>query len=129
MSKPTGTGQLHNKGAVVTGGSRGIGRAIVNAFVEEGARVVTSSRHEPVSDLPDATHWIRADVSDRDDVDGVAEFAVDQLGDIDILVNNAGIQLEKTVVNSTDEDWSQLMGTNALGVFLVCRRFIPIMAA
>ena len=129
MSKPTGTGQLHNKGAVVTGGSRGIGRAIVNAFVEEGARVVTSSRNEPDSDLPDAAHWIRADVSDRDDVDALAEFAIDQLGNIDILVNNAGIQLEKTVVNSTDEDWSQLMGTNALGVFLVCRRFIPIMAA
>ena len=129
MSNPTGTSQLHNKRAVVTGGSRGIGRAIVKAFVNEGAQVVTSSRHGPDCDFPDAVHWMRADVSDRNEVDALAEFAVDQLGNIDILVNNAGVQLEKTVVNSTDADWNQLMGTNARGVFLVCRRFIPIMTA
>mgnify|MGYP000936576306 CR=1 FL=1 len=56
MSNSTGTSQLHNKRAVVTGGSRGIGRAIVKAFVNEGAQVVTSSRHGPDSDLPDAVH-------------------------------------------------------------------------
>ena len=129
MNYPTGTGQLQNKTAVVTGGSRGIGRAIVDTFVAEGAQVVTSSRHAPDSDLPDAVHWLQADVSERDEVDTLAEFAVDQLGDIDILVNNAGVQLEKTVVDSTDADWDQVMGTNARGVFLVCRRFIPIMTA
>jgi len=95
MSNPTGTSQLHNKRAVVTGGSRGIGRAIVKAFVNEGAQVVTSSRHGPDTDLPDAVHWIRADVSDRNEVDALAEFAVDQLGNIDILVNNAGVSSKK----------------------------------
>ncbi|MEO1841464.1 MAG: SDR family oxidoreductase, partial [Pseudomonadota bacterium] len=129
MNNPTGTGQLHNKTAVVTGGSRGIGRAIIEAFISEGARVVTSSRNAPDSDLPEAVHWLQADVSDPTQVDALAEFAVGQLGNIDILVNNAGVQLEKTVVNSTDADWNQLMGTNAHGVFLVCRRFIPIMTA
>jgi len=129
MNNPTGAGQLHNKTAVVTGGSRGIGRAIIEAFISEGARVVTSSRNAPDSDLPEAVHWLQADVSSPTQVDALAEFAVGQLGNIDILVNNAGVQLEKTVVNSSDADWDQLMGTNARGVFLVCRRFIPIMAA
>ena len=84
MNNPTGTGQLHNKTAVVTGGSRGIGRAIIDAFMSEGARVVTSSRNAPDSDLPKAVHWLQADVSDPTQVDALAEFAVGQLGNIDI---------------------------------------------
>ena len=67
MNNPTGAGQLHNKTAVVTGGSRGIGRAIIEAFISEGARVVTSSRNAPDSDLPEAVHWLQADVSDPTD--------------------------------------------------------------
>ncbi len=82
MNNPTGTGQLHNKTAVVTGGSRGIGRAIIDAFMSEGARVVTSSRNAPDSDLPKAVHWLQADVSDPTQVDALAEFAVGQLGNI-----------------------------------------------
>ena len=102
MNNPTVVGQLHNKTAVVTGGSRGIGRAIIEAFISEGAQVVTSSRNAPDNALPEAVHWLQADVSDRDQVDALAEFSVGRLGNIDILVNNAGVQLEKTVVNSSD---------------------------
>lgn len=120
------SGVLQKKAAVVTGGSRGIGRAIVEAFVREGARVLTCGRG--VGDkLPAEVEWLTADVSKSADVDTLARTALDLLGRVDILVNNAGIQIEKTVVDSTELDWERLMGVNAKGVFLTCRRFIPVM--
>ena len=53
---------------------------------------------------------------------------VDEFGKLDILVNNAGMQIEKTIVDTTDEDWEQLMGVNARGVFLTCRACIPLIS-
>jgi len=119
---------LENKAAVVTGGSRGIGRAIVEAFTAHGARVLTCARSGDGTDLPGGVHWMKADVSRSADVDALAVQAVDVLGQINILVNNAGTQIEKTALESTDEDWEKLMGTNARGVFLMCRQLIPLMA-
>ena len=120
------SGVLQRKAAVVTGGSRGIGSAIVEAFVREGARVLTCGRGDGAGLLAGA-EWFTADVSKAADVDALANTALELFGRVDILVNNAGIQIEKTVVDSTEQDWERLMGVNAKGVFLTCRRFIPIM--
>lgn len=123
------SGPLAGRAAVVTGGSRGIGRGIVEAFVTAGARVLTCGRGERTAALPGGVVWVRADVAEAGDVDTLAEAALGHFGRIDILVNNAGTQVEKTVVESSDEDWERVMGVNARGVFMTCRRFIPLMAA
>ena len=119
--------RLEGKSALVTGGSRGIGRAIVDAFLREGAKVMTCGRGERPQNLDAAVLWERADVSSPDDVRRMQVATLEKLGKIDIVVNNAGIQVEKTVVDTTDEEWDALMGINAKGVFLVCREFIPAM--
>ena len=119
---------LENKTAVVTGGSRGIGKSIVECFSAQGAQVLTCARNSENIDLPAGVHWLQVDVGQSTEIDVLAESALDVLGRVDILVNNAGIQIEKSVIDSTDEDWEQLMGVNARGVFLACRRFIPLMA-
>ncbi len=113
--------------AVVTGGRQGIGRAIVEAFLVEGAEVMTCGRGDR-GDLPDRVHWQTTDVSSRRDVDGLLAKATDVFGEISILVNNAGVQIEKTITDTTDDDWDRLMGVNAKGVFLICRAFVPVMA-
>ena len=116
---------LRGKNALITGGRQGIGRAIVDALAAEGATVITCGRGERPGDLPDEIAWHQIDVADATQVNALAE----RLGSCDILVNNAGIQVEKTVPDSTDEDWDLVMGVNARGVFNACRAFIPTMRA
>ena len=113
--------RLAGKRAFVTGGRQGIGRAIVEAFKAEGAEVITCGRGPKPEGL--GSNWISLNVSDAA---AVGEAAQD-LGALDIVVNNAGVQVEKTVVDSTDADWELVMGANAKGVFNVCRALIPQM--
>jgi len=120
--------RLQHKTAVVTGGRQGIGRAIVDRFVAEGARVMTCGRGQRPADLPAQISWQTIDIARGKDVDRLTDKVVDEFGKLDILVNNAGIQIEKTIVDTTDEDWEQLMGVNARGVFLTCRACIPLMS-
>ena len=120
---------LEGRRALITGGSRGIGRAIVEAFMREGAQVLTCGRNSAPSDLPPGVTWHSADVSDRQQAEELVAATRAQLGGIDILVNNAGVQIEKTLVESSDEDWERLMGVNAKAVFQLCRSVIPVMAA
>lgn len=122
------TGALKDRVAVVTGGSRGIGRAIVSRFLAEGATVVTCGRGPAPADLPEGADWVVADVSISADVAGLRAHALKACGRVDVLVNNAGVQLEKTVTESSDADWDDVMGINAKGVFLCCREFVPRMA-
>ena len=111
--------RLAGKRAFVTGGRQGIGRAIVDAFLAEGAEVVTCGRGDAPEGLP--CDWVSLHVSDPVAVGRAAE----RIGKLDILVNNAGVQVEKTVVESTDADWDQVIGANCRGVFNCCRAFIP----
>jgi NAD(P)-dependent dehydrogenase (short-subunit alcohol dehydrogenase family) len=118
---------LAGKTALVTGGRQGIGRAIVDKFVAEGARVMTCGRGERPADLPAEVLWETTDVAARADVDVLTDRVVAEFGELAILVNNAGIQIEKTIVETTDSDWDLLMGVNAKGVFMLSRDCIPIM--
>ncbi len=120
--------RLEGKSALVTGGRQGIGRAIVDAFLSQGADVMTCGRSERPGDLTENIRWRQCDVSSASEVDGLRQFAESEFGKLDVLVNNAGVQIEKTITETTDEDWETLMGANARGVFNVCRSFIPVMS-
>ena len=120
--------RLAKKTALVTGGRQGIGRAIVDKFVVEGARVMTCGRGERPRDLPAEVLWQTTNIADKSEVDTLVDTVVSEFGELSVLVNNAGIQIEKTIVETTDQDYEALMGVNARGVFLACRACIPIMA-
>ena len=121
--------RLENKTALISGGRQGIGRAIVDAFINEGARVMTCGRGPRPDDLPENIAWQTIDVSKATDIEKLKIAVIQSFSELSILVNNAGLQIEKTVVNTSDEDWDNLMGVNAKGVFMACREFIPLISA
>lgn len=121
-------GTLTGKRALVTGGRQGIGRAIVDVFSQEGAEVFTCGRGSRPADLPPDISWQQVDVSSGENIKALLEILKTQWDAVDILVNNSGVQVEKTVTESTDEDWEHVMGVNAKGVFMMCRAFIPLMS-
>jgi 2-keto-3-deoxy-L-fuconate dehydrogenase len=120
--------RLDGKTALITGGRQGIGRAIVEKFIAEGARVYTCGRGDRPADLPAEIFWQTTDMALTSEVEALVQNVVNELGSLDILVNNAGIQIEKTILDTTDEDFNQLMGVNAKGVFTACRACIPVLS-
>ena len=120
-------GRLQGKTALITGGRQGIGRAIVDRFVDEGAIVMTCGRGGRPHDLAESIVWQTADVSNLRDVKALKKSFESKLGPMSVLVNNAGVQLEKTITETTDGDWDNVMGANTKSVFLICREWIPDM--
>jgi len=116
-----------DKGAIVTGGSRGIGAAIVAALDSAGYRVLTCGRGTRPADLPASVHWMSADVSKPTDAAALVDYASAELGPLTLLVNNAGVQVEKTIGESTDADWDLVVDINCRGVFNMSRAVLPVM--
>jgi len=121
------SGVLAGKSAVITGGGRGIGRAIAEQYIRAGASVVCCGRSNRPDGYPVEAHWLRADVSRMEDVQRLRSTLEQLFGRLSILVNNAGVQIEKTILETTDQDWQTLMGVNAFGVFACSRELIPLM--
>jgi NAD(P)-dependent dehydrogenase (short-subunit alcohol dehydrogenase family) len=123
-------GQLDGLRAVVTGGSSGIGAAIVQAFVAEGAAVASLDRDRPDDQsLPAGAFAVQADVTDDVGVRRAVQEAVDRLGGLDILVNNAGVGAQGGVVDSSDEEWQRVLDVNVVGTARVSRACWPHLAA
>lgn len=123
---------LKDKIAVVTGGSRGIGEAIVSRFLEEGASVYTLSRSEgeKFNEFSESAKkkggffkWIKTDISSKDDIEKAVKSITEESGSIDILVNNAGITRDGLIFRMKDEEWNDVINTNLTSAFLMCRGF------
>ncbi len=129
---------LTGKVALVTGASRGIGRAIAAALAEAGADLAVnyfrreSEAGETVRYLQQLGRRaipVRADVSQGQEVDGMVEVIEADLGQVDILVNNAGIVSPKSPLEITEEDWDRMLTINLKSAFLVTQRVLPGMRA
>jgi len=125
-----------NKVAVVTGAARGIGLATVKKFLSERWQVVMldidgetqDHAHRQLND-PDNLVSIHCDVSDPDQVAAAVERAVARFGRIDTLVNNAGIAIFKSVMDTSFDDWSEVMAVNLSGPFICTQACVPTMLA
>ena len=117
---------LKGKNVLVTGGTKGIGKAISLGFAVEGARVISISRHIP-EDTDDRILYYNCDVSNSNDVKNTIEAILSKFNSIDILVNNAGLE-EYARLDKTDESmWDKIMDTNVKGVYNVSKYCIPDM--
>lgn len=123
------------KGIIVTGGASGIGKATVERFLEEGARVAIVDVSEKngeraVEEMKKKGHspvLLVGDVTNSLDVRRMVKLALARLRRIDVLFNNAGILVEGTVEQVSEEDWDRIMAVNVKGVFLMTKEVIPIM--
>jgi len=129
-------GRLENKKAVVTGGVRGIGRGIVEAFAVEGADVAVvdvlpEGEAAPVlAEVERAGRrglYVRADVSREGEVRGMVDGVIGAFGGIDVLVNNAGVLSISPLEEMPVEEWDGVLGVNLRGTFLCCRSVLPHM--
>jgi 3-oxoacyl-[acyl-carrier protein] reductase len=123
--------------AVITGATRGIGRAVAVRLAEDGFDIVVNFRgdqglaDELIADIQAAGgngHAIRADVTNAEEVAGLIEGAIETFGKIDVLVNNAGITRDTLIMRMSEEDWDAVLTTNLKGAFLCSKAAIrPMM--
>ena len=127
-----------NKVIIVTGGSRGIGAAIVRLLANEGYKVVLNYNQSKEAaenikrELKNQGKEIdifKADVSKREEARNLIQFAIEKYKKIDVLINNAGIAQEKLFTEITDEDWNKMIQTNLNSVFYCTQEAVPYMIA
>ena len=132
-------GKLEGRTALVTGGSRGIGRAIVERFAQEGANVAVNfasneSAASEVVAFAEAqgvkTQMYKANVGDEDECHQMIERAIADFGQVDALINNAGLGPpidQPTIADATNQQWNKLLGVNLWGPIYLCRALVPHM--
>lgn len=126
---------LNGRTALITGASKGLGKAMALALGEAGARLALVSRD--VSQLDETAkaarglgaqaHVFRADVTDETQVLRLEQDVLAKCGKIQILVNNAGVNIRKNITEFTLAEWNTVLNTNLNSVFLMCRSFVPHM--
>lgn len=121
---------LDNKSVLVTGASRGIGRAIALYFAKNGAKVAVNysgseaKANEVVEEIKangGTAFAIKADISSSEDVTNMVKAVVSEFGSLDVLVNNAGITRDNLLMRMKEEDWDAVINTNLKGVFLTTK--------
>ena len=126
---------LKSKKALVTGGTKGIGRAIAEEFLALGAEVVISSRNkkdflqmsEDLKSYGPALKYIQSDASSAEDRTQLFEYVKTEFGGLDILINNAGTNVRKKTMEYTDEEFDFLINTNLKSAFELSRLFYPML--
>ncbi|WP_077617019.1 SDR family NAD(P)-dependent oxidoreductase [Bacillus sinesaloumensis] len=109
---------LTGKVAIVTGGAQGIGKAIVDAFLECGASVAVADREVKQENSHEHLVYFKTDVTKRNEVEETVQQVTKHFGTVDILVNNAGISRMDYAIDIKEEDWDLVMDVNAKGVYL-----------
>ena len=127
------TGRLEGKVAVITGAARGIGRATLEVFLAEGARVVAtdldaSALADTARALDGDIVTVVGDVSVEDDARAMVDAAVSSFGRLDVLVGNAGVIPLSTIDQTSVADWDHVMAVDGRGLFLTCKFAIEQMA-
>ena len=127
--------RLRGRVAVLTGASKGLGKAMALALAAEGARVALVARSRPeletlasqIQAAGGAAAAFPADVTSEEAVLQTSRGIVDQFGEVNILVNNAGINVRKSITELTMDDWHAVMNSNVTSAFLMCRTLLPQM--
>jgi len=128
--------RLYNKVTLITGASRGIGKAIALTFAKEGSDIIAgcakskSAAQKVVSEITKLGRKaivIQADVANKDEVFKAVGEATEEFGKIDILVNNAGITVRKDILEASREDWEKILGVNLLGTYHCIQAVAPYM--
>jgi NAD(P)-dependent dehydrogenase (short-subunit alcohol dehydrogenase family) len=127
---------LSGKVALITGGSKGLGKAMATGLAQAGAHIVISSRHEDelkraLGEILAGTSrrgsYVVADMMNRCDVDRLAQVALRDMDRVDILINNAGTNIPQPIHEIKDEDWHTVLETNLNSVMLLTRSLVPQM--
>ena len=127
---------LSGRVALVTGGSKGLGKAMATGFAQAGADVVISSRHEDElqatakeirSGTTTRVEYVVADMTRRDEANRLAAAAIEKMSRVDILVNNAGSNLPQPIDQIRDEDWDRLVELNLSSCMALTRALVPPM--
>ena len=129
------TGKVARKVALITGASKGLGKAMALALAAEGARLALVSRNEEqlnevarqIAQAGGEAKVFIADVTEEDQVLALEKQVAAAFGHVQILVNNAGINIRKQLTEFTLDEWNRVLDTNLTSVFLMCRSFVPHM--
>ena len=128
--------RLDGKVALITGGSKGLGRAMAQSLAEAGADIVLCSRNlneaqtaatEITRDTERRAFGFFADVTERDSVEDLARQCHEALGRVDILVNNAGVNVRQPIAEVTDANWNHVLDVSLRGSFHCTQTFLPEM--
>lgn len=129
---------LKDKVAIITGGTRGIGRGIAQLFAKQGARVIITGRSESNPAAAELNKELKSDegsvkylgcnMSEREQIDNLVKSVQEEFGRIDILVNNAGITQDTLFIRMTDEQWNSVIDTNLNAVFHLTQPVVKIMS-
>lgn len=129
------TKPLNGRTALITGASKGLGKAMALALAEAGARLILVSRDAEklqstagaIRQASGVAEVFRVDVTREEQVLDLAQRVADSVGKVQILINNAGVNNRKPITDFTLEEWRQVMDTNLTSAFLMCRSFVPQM--